>query len=144
MLPLKSIEEGNSQVINPQPSGSGLESISRKIIPPYPPCLPDRQALVKGGWGDLNLLPKVEKRLLTSMAVIPIRMRWRSERRLFRFSRQTLLRSPFHPNDVAASQCSAMETSKAQERWDYTMFPHFLKRSNLVLTSFSLQQAAAT
>src|SRR4030042_2412492 len=111
------------------PFVSGSENISLKvIIPPHPP-------LVKGGWGDLNLLPNIEKRLPISMAVIRIRMRLMSERQRWGFSRPMGSRSPSLLKSAAASQCLEMEISKGRGEWDYGMSRRFFKPFTQVLIS---------
>src|SRR4030042_2166250 len=118
-------------------SDNGLESINLKVaIPPPPPS-------VKGGWGDLNLAPNIEKRLVIFMAAIPIPMKSMSEKQRFKSSRQMGLKSSFLPSDAVAFPCSATEILEGQGKWAFTMSLLSLRRFAQVLTSSSPHPVAA-
>src|SRR4030042_3992316 len=118
-------------------SDNGLESINLKVAtPPHPP-------LVKGGWGDLNLAPNTEKRLVIFMAAIPIPMRSMSERQRFKSSKQMGLKSSFLLNGAVAFPCSATEILEGQEKWAFIMSLPCLRQLAQVLTSSSLHPVAA-
>src|SRR4030042_75525 len=122
--------------MNPQPSGNGSESISLKvIIPPHPPLAKSVRLETEGGWGDLNLILKMERRSPIFMVAMSIRMRLMSERQRWRFSRPMGSRSPSLLKSAAASQCLEMEISKGRGEWDYGMSRHFFKPLVQVLIS---------